>query len=181
MAAALPLAFLAACHRRREPAPAAPAPVSEQPAPAEAPRYRIGQDVIQAMHDRYADQWYSTLTFKQKTSRLLPSGKLVRWRSPKGTPLRIAAAAPVIPWTDLIYAAAPNGLTRANGQRFRDMVLSRGNTLDYAEMYRSFTGHDPDVGPMLEFYGLPPVSGGPTTVAPAPMPTAATPKKGERG
>ena len=29
------------------------------------------------------------------------------------------------------------GLTRANGQRFRDMVLSRGNTLDYAEMYRA--------------------------------------------
>src|SRR3954454_6562679 len=46
---------------------------------------------------------------------MLPSGKLVRWRSPQGTPLRIAAAAPVIPWTDLIYAAAPNGLTRANG------------------------------------------------------------------
>jgi len=40
---------------------------------------------------------------------MLPSGKLVRWRSPDGTPLRIAAAAPVIPWTDLIYAAAPNG------------------------------------------------------------------------
>ena len=35
------------------------------------------------------------------------------------------------------------GLTRANGQRFRDMVLSRGNTLDYAEMYRGFAGHDP--------------------------------------
>src|SRR3954454_12885443 len=46
---------------------------------------------------------------------MLPSGRLVRWRSPKGTPLRIAAAAPVIPWTDLIYAAAPNGLTRADG------------------------------------------------------------------
>jgi len=39
----------------------------------------------------------------------LPDGRLVRWRSPAGTPLRIAAAAPVIPWTDLVYAAAPNG------------------------------------------------------------------------
>src|SRR5205823_12566746 len=37
--------------------------------------------------------------------------KLVPWRSPKGTPLRIAAAAPVIPWSDLVYAAAPNGRT----------------------------------------------------------------------
>jgi hypothetical protein len=42
---------------------------------------------------------------------MLPDGRLVRWRSPAGTPLRIAAAAPVIPWTDLIYAIAPNGRT----------------------------------------------------------------------
>ena len=46
------------------------------------------------------------------------------------------------------------GLTRANGQRFRDMVLSRGNTLDYAEMYRAFTGHDPSIQPYLEYYGF---------------------------
>jgi dienelactone hydrolase len=46
---------------------------------------------------------------------MLPSGKLVPWRSPDGTPLHVAAAAPVIPWTDLISAAAPNGTTRAYG------------------------------------------------------------------
>jgi hypothetical protein len=40
---------------------------------------------------------------------MLPDGSLVPWRSPAGTPLRIAAAAPVIPWTDLVTAAAPNG------------------------------------------------------------------------
>jgi X-Pro dipeptidyl-peptidase (S15 family)/X-Pro dipeptidyl-peptidase C-terminal non-catalytic domain len=40
---------------------------------------------------------------------MLPDGSLVRWRSPDGTPLRLAAAAPVIPWTDLVSAAAPNG------------------------------------------------------------------------
>src|SRR3954454_16053351 len=55
---------------------------------------------------------------------MLPSGRLVRWRSPSGTPLRIAAAAPVIPWTDLIYAAAPNGLTRANGLTPRNASVS---------------------------------------------------------
>ena len=44
-----------------------------------------------------------------------PSGRLVPWRSPDGKRLQIAAAAPVIPWTDLIYAAAPNGRTRVNG------------------------------------------------------------------
>jgi predicted acyl esterase len=38
-------------------------------------------------------------------------GSLRPWRSPAGTPLRIAAAAPVIPWTDLVYAIAPNGRT----------------------------------------------------------------------
>jgi acetyl esterase/lipase len=43
-----------------------------------------------------------------------PDGTLRRWRSPAGTRLRIAAAAPVIPWTDLIYAIAPNGRTLAN-------------------------------------------------------------------
>ncbi len=39
----------------------------------------------------------------------LPNGTLVPWRSPKGTPLRLAAAAPVIPWSHLIGAIAPNG------------------------------------------------------------------------
>ncbi len=39
------------------------------------------------------------------------SGKLVPWKSPKGTPLRIAAAAPSIPWSDLINSLVPNGRT----------------------------------------------------------------------
>ncbi len=42
---------------------------------------------------------------------VLPDGTLVPWRSPAGTPLEIAGAAVVIPWTDLIYAIAPNGST----------------------------------------------------------------------
>jgi peptidyl-dipeptidase Dcp len=46
------------------------------------------------------------------------------------------------------------GLTRANGQRFRDMVLSRGNTEDLAKMFRDFRGHDPSVVPMMEQRGL---------------------------
>ena len=46
------------------------------------------------------------------------------------------------------------GMTRANGQRFRDMILSRGHTLDYGEMFRAFYGKDPDIGPMLEHRGL---------------------------
>ena len=43
------------------------------------------------------------------------------------------------------------GLTRANGQRYRDLILSRGNTGDYARMFRAFYGSDPQIGPMLKF------------------------------
>jgi len=46
------------------------------------------------------------------------------------------------------------GLTRANGQRFRDLILSRGHTQDYGPMFRAFYGKDPDIGPMLEHRGL---------------------------
>jgi dienelactone hydrolase len=38
-------------------------------------------------------------------------GSLSPWRSPDGTPLHIAAAAPVIPWSDLVYSLLPNGRT----------------------------------------------------------------------
>src|SRR3954452_16844150 len=44
-----------------------------------------------------------------KTRKMLPDGSLVPWTSPGGTPMRIAAAAPEIPWTDLAYSLAPNG------------------------------------------------------------------------
>ncbi|MFL6763968.1 MAG: M3 family metallopeptidase [Sphingomicrobium sp.] len=103
-------------------------------------------------------------------------------------------------WTRMLGQDAFNwfqthgGLSRANGQRFRDMVLSRGNTLDYAEMYRAFAGHDASIQPYLDYYGLSGGAGatapvapaaGPTPVltpAPAPAPAPATPpKKGQRG
>jgi peptidyl-dipeptidase Dcp len=46
------------------------------------------------------------------------------------------------------------GMTRENGQRFRDMVLSRGNTEEMDAMYRAFRGRDPSVEPLLEVRGL---------------------------
>ena len=46
------------------------------------------------------------------------------------------------------------GLTAENGQRFRDMILSRGNTEDFNKMYKNFTGRDPDITPMLINRGL---------------------------
>jgi peptidyl-dipeptidase Dcp len=63
-------------------------------------------------------------------------------------------------WTVMLdddaYAwfTAHGGLTRANGQRFRDMILSKGHTEDYGPMFRAFYGKDPDIGPMLEHRGL---------------------------
>ncbi|MEJ2218071.1 MAG: peptidyl-dipeptidase Dcp [Gemmatimonadota bacterium] len=48
------------------------------------------------------------------------------------------------------------GLTRANGQRFRNMILSRGDTEDPAAMYRTFRGRDPSIEPLLENRGLKP-------------------------
>ena len=46
------------------------------------------------------------------------------------------------------------GLTRANGQRFRDLVLSRGGTQDVATTFRNFRGRDPIVEPLLIERGL---------------------------
>ncbi|MDB5694374.1 MAG: Peptidyl-dipeptidase Dcp [Alphaproteobacteria bacterium] len=66
------------------------------------------------------------------------------------------------PWTQMLDHAAfawfkaHGGMTRANGQRFRDLILSRGHTLDYGPMFRAFYGRDPDIGPMLRAKGLQP-------------------------
>jgi peptidyl-dipeptidase Dcp len=63
-------------------------------------------------------------------------------------------------WTEMLdddafaWFKAHGGLTRENGQRFRDLILSRGHTEDYGPMFRSFYGKDPDIGPMLEHRGL---------------------------
>ena len=48
-------------------------------------------------------------TLRDRT--MLPDGRLVPWRSPEGKPMRIAAAAPKIGWSDLAYALVPTGRT----------------------------------------------------------------------
>ena len=78
-------------------------------------------------------------------------------------------------WTRMLaqdafsWFEANGGLTRANGQRFRNMVLSRGNTEDLAQMYRGFTGKDPSIQPYLDYYGL----NGSGSAPPPALPTAA--------
>jgi peptidyl-dipeptidase Dcp len=46
------------------------------------------------------------------------------------------------------------GLTRANGDRFRQMILSRGNTEDLATLYAAWRGRPPKVDAMLKDRGL---------------------------
>ena len=46
------------------------------------------------------------------------------------------------------------GITRENGQHLRDMVLSRGNTEDYQQMYEKFRGKLPTITPLLKARGL---------------------------
>ena len=64
-------------------------------------------------------------------------------------------------WTEMLdddtfdWFTKHGGLTRQNGQRLRDLVLSRGHTLDYGPMFRAFYGKDPDIEPMLAHRGLP--------------------------
>lgn len=63
-------------------------------------------------------------------------------------------------WTEMLdrdsreWFRENGGLTRANGQHYRDTVLSRGGTMDYFEMYENFAGRAPDVQTMLEARGL---------------------------
>ncbi len=48
------------------------------------------------------------------------------------------------------------GLTRANGERFRRMVLSRGNTQDLAALYVAWRGKPPTIDAMMKYRGLTP-------------------------
>src|SRR5688572_25296608 len=63
-------------------------------------------------------------------------------------------------WSEVLDADAyawfkeNGGMTRQNGQRFRDTVLSRGGTRDAAVLYRDFRGRDATPDALLEERGL---------------------------
>jgi peptidyl-dipeptidase Dcp len=63
-------------------------------------------------------------------------------------------------WSEVLDAdtvdwfKANGGLTRANGQRFRESLLSRGGSVDSMGMFRAFTGHDAEIEPLLKRRGL---------------------------
>ncbi len=63
-------------------------------------------------------------------------------------------------WSELIDCDAyewfeeNGGLTRANGKKFEDMILSRIGSEDSATLYKSFRGKDPGINALLENRGL---------------------------
>ena len=63
-------------------------------------------------------------------------------------------------WSEVLDAdtvdwfKANGGLTRANGQRFRDSLLSRGGSTDSMGMFKTFTGHVAAIEPLLKRRGL---------------------------
>lgn len=63
-------------------------------------------------------------------------------------------------WTEMLDDDAyqwfndHGGLTRSNGDRFRKMILSRGNTEDLAALYAAWRGKSPSVDSMMKYRGL---------------------------
>lgn len=63
-------------------------------------------------------------------------------------------------WTQMLaddgyqWFVANGGLSAQNGQRFREAILSRGNSTDLKALYQAWRGHDPRIGPMLKNRGL---------------------------
>jgi peptidyl-dipeptidase Dcp len=76
-------------------------------------------------------------------------------------------------WSEVLDAAAVEwfqengGLTRANGDRLRETVLSRGGSAEAMSLFRAFTGSDPEITPLLKRRGLLPPGSERDSAAPA--------------
>ncbi len=63
-------------------------------------------------------------------------------------------------WSEVLDAdtvewfKANGGMTRENGQHFRDTLLSRGGSREALDLFRDFAGREPNVEPLLERRGL---------------------------
>lgn len=63
-------------------------------------------------------------------------------------------------WSDVLNASAwdyivkNGGMTRANGDRFREYILSVGNSRDLNQAFKDYTGKDPDINPLLRNKGF---------------------------
>ena len=110
-AAALAALLFAACSRT--PVVATPEPSTTTPVSARVtPRFATGADVVEAMRARYDGLWYKSLTFRQKTSRLLPNGswKVETWYEAMKIPGRLRI--------DFDPLSAGNGVLYARDSQF---------------------------------------------------------------
>ncbi len=63
-------------------------------------------------------------------------------------------------WSEVLDANSEDwfkshgGMTRANGDHFRETLLSRGGSVDASQLFENFAGHEPRIGPLLEKRGL---------------------------
>ena len=60
----------------------------------------------------------------------------------------------VLDATTVQWIKRNGGLTRANGDRFRSTLLSQGGSKDAMELFRDFSGQEPDINALLERRGL---------------------------
>ena len=115
--------------------------------PADAPLQEVDKFELESLHK-------TGLDLPQVPPRYRSSYFLHIWAN------GYAAGYYAYAWTEMLdhdafaWFQEHGGLTRENGQRFRDMILSRGNTEDYGKMYREFRGHDAEIKPMLISRGL---------------------------
>jgi peptidyl-dipeptidase Dcp len=115
--------------------------------PASSPLQNVDTFEAQALHNTHLD-------LPQVPTRYRSSYFLHIWSN------GYAAGYYAYLWTEMLdddafaWFKEHGGLTRENGQRFRDMILSRGNTQDLATMYRNFRGRDPEIQPMLVNRGI---------------------------
>lgn len=109
---------------------------------AGGPKQDVDKFEAQALHDTHLD-------LPQVPTRYRSSYFLHIWSN------GYAAGYYAYLWTEMLdddafqWFKEHGGMTRENGQRFRDMILSRGNTIELGKMYRDFRGKDAEIGPML--------------------------------
>ena len=75
-------------------------------------------------------------------------------------------------WSEVLDAESVNwikengGLTRENGDHFRETLLSKGGSKDAMQLFEDFAGREPNIQPLLERRGLTPVEGTGETAGP---------------
>ena len=70
------------------------------------------------------------------------------------------------------YFKQHGGLTRENGDLFREKLLSRGGSADALSLFKNFTGRDPYLEPLLRRRGLDVTPGADDQAKPASSPPA---------